>query len=109
MIAYGLQLYSGKRPRQKRIMSFNPAFTPSWSDVERYKRLRSLGKDLNHRMVQTIPRETPYAVGEAIGILHKGVLVFQAKTRPGCSWIVVFTTGHLRARAACNGMPKPTL
>jgi hypothetical protein len=33
-------------------MNFNPAFTPSWSDVERYKRLRSLGKDLNHRMVQ---------------------------------------------------------
>jgi SEC-C motif len=64
-------------------MSFNPAFTPSWSDVERYKRLRSLGKDLNHRMVQTIPRETPYAVGEAIGILHKRVLVFQTEDMSG--------------------------
>jgi SEC-C motif-containing protein len=83
MIAYGLQLYSGRRPRQKRIMSFSPAFTPSWSDVERYKRLRSLGKDLNHRMVQTIPRETTYAVGEAIGILHKGVLVFQTEDMSG--------------------------
>ncbi len=27
-------------------MSFSPAFTPSRSDVERYKWLRSLGKDL---------------------------------------------------------------
>ena len=31
------------------------------------------------------------------------------KTCLGCSWIVVFTTGHLRARAACNSMPKRTL
>src|ERR1019366_6501955 len=64
-------------------MSFSPAFTPSWSDVERYKRLRSLGKDLNHRMVQTIPRETLHAVGEAIGILHKNVLVFQTEDMSG--------------------------
>ena len=64
-------------------MNFNPAFTPSWSDVERYKRLRSLGKDLNHRMVQTIPRETLHAVGEAIGILHQGVLVFATEDMSG--------------------------
>jgi hypothetical protein len=64
-------------------MSFNPAFTPSWSDVERYKRLRSLSKDLNHRMVQTIPHKTVPAVGEAIGILHKGVLVFETEDMSG--------------------------
>jgi hypothetical protein len=64
-------------------MSFSPAFTPSWSDVERYKRLRSLSKDLNHRMVQTIPHKTVPAVGEAIGILHKGVLVFETEDMSG--------------------------
>jgi hypothetical protein len=64
-------------------MSFSPAYTPSQSDVERYRRLRSLGKDLNSRIVRTIPRETIYAVGEAIGILQKGVLVFETEDMSG--------------------------
>ena len=64
-------------------MSFSPAYTPSQSDIERYKRLRSLGKDLNSRIVRTIPGETIYAVGEAIGILHKGVLVFETEDMSG--------------------------
>lgn len=64
-------------------MGFNPVFTPSWSDVECYKRLRSLGMDLNQRMVDTIPSKTIPAVGEAIGILHKGVLVFETEDTPG--------------------------
>src|SRR5664279_1556451 len=57
-------------------MSLTPSFIPSLSDVERYKRLRRLARDLNHRIVKTVPREAMHEVGETIGILHRGVLVF---------------------------------
>ena len=60
-------------------MSLTPSFIPSLSEVERYKRLRRLARDLNHRIVQTVPREAMYEVGETIGILHRGVLVFDTE------------------------------
>src|SRR5258708_1578104 len=60
-------------------MSLTPSFIPSSSNVERYKRLRRLAPDLNHRILKTIPREAMYEVGEAIGILHQGVLVFDSE------------------------------
>ena len=60
-------------------MSLTPSFIPSLSDVERYKRLRQLARDLNHRIVKTVPREAMHEVGETIGILHRGVLVFDTE------------------------------
>lgn len=60
-------------------MSLTPSFIPSLSDVERYKRLRRLARDLNHRIVKTVPREAMHEVGETIGILHRGVLVFDTE------------------------------
>lgn len=60
-------------------MSLKPSFIPSSLDVERYQRLRRLGQDLNHRILQTIPRKAMHEVGEAIGILHRGVLVFSSE------------------------------
>ena len=52
-------------------------FTPSREDVERYRRLRALSMDLNHRIIKTIPRRAYYEVGDAIGILRNGVLEFE--------------------------------
>jgi hypothetical protein len=63
-------------------MSLTPPFIPSSSDVERYKRLRRLARDLNHRILKTIPRETVHEIGDAIGILHNGVLVFGTEAEP---------------------------
>jgi len=60
-------------------MSLNSSFIPSSSDVERYQRLRRLARDLNHRILKTIPRMALYEVGEAVGILHRGVLVFNSE------------------------------
>ena len=60
-------------------MPLTPSFIPSLSEVERYKRLRRLARDLNHRIVQTVPREAMYEVGETISILHRGVLVFDTE------------------------------
>src|SRR5258708_15826725 len=54
------------------------SFTPSKQDVERYRRLRALNMDLNHRMIKTIPRHAFDEDGDAIGIRHNGVLVFDS-------------------------------
>ena len=54
------------------------SFTPSKQDVERYRRLRALNMDLNHRMIKTIPRHAYDEVGDAIGIRQNGVLVFDS-------------------------------
>jgi len=41
--------------------------------------LRAVSKDLNHRILRTIPRHAYDEVGEAIGILHNGVLEFDSE------------------------------
>jgi len=55
------------------------SFAPTPADVERYRRLRALSTELNHRIIKTIPRQTFYDVGEAIGVLHRGVLEFDSE------------------------------
>src|SRR5258708_37022311 len=49
-------------------------FTPTPQDVERYRRLRSLQMDLNRSLIKTVPRHALDEVGDALGILHNGVL-----------------------------------
>jgi hypothetical protein len=52
------------------------SFSPTQADVARYTRLRALSKDLNHKIVKTVPPQAYTDIGRAIGILHDGVLVF---------------------------------
>ena len=54
-------------------------FSPTRQDVERYRHLRALCRDLNHRITKTIPPQAYDEVGDAIGILHNGVLVFDSE------------------------------
>jgi hypothetical protein len=51
-------------------------FSPTRQDVERYRRLRAASMELNRSIVKTIPRQVYHEVGDAIGILHEGALVF---------------------------------
>jgi hypothetical protein len=51
--------------------------------VERYRRLRALSTELNSRILKTIPKHVHYEVGDAIGILHNGVLVFDSEDMTG--------------------------
>ena len=51
---------------------------PDRKDVERYRRLRALSIDLNHRITKTIPRQAYDDVGGAIGILRNGILEFDS-------------------------------
>jgi hypothetical protein len=51
-------------------MPLSSTFIPSPADVERYERLRGLARDLNSRIVKTIPQEAIQQVAEAIGRLH---------------------------------------
>ena len=60
-------------------MLMNSPFSPTSKDVERYRRLRSLAMDLNHRITKIIPRRAFEEVGEAIGIRHNDVLVFDSE------------------------------
>ena len=64
------------------IMSLQARFIPTSYDVEHYKRLRRLAKDLNHKIVQTVPREAMLEIGEALGILRDGTLVFDTENEP---------------------------
>jgi hypothetical protein len=64
-------------------MDFEAVCTPTWADVDRYKRLRALGRDLNQRIVETIPREMIPRAADALGILQKGVLVFETEDSAG--------------------------
>lgn len=50
------------------------SFTPTPQDVERYRHLRSLQMDLNRSLIKTVPRHALDEVGDALGILHNGVL-----------------------------------
>lgn len=52
--------------------------SPTRHDVERYRRLRALSMELNHRIIKTVPQQAYDEVGDAIGILHNGVLVFDS-------------------------------
>ena len=58
-------------------------FSPTRQDVERYRRFRALSLDLGHRIIKTIPRQAYDEVGDAIGILHNGVLVFDSEDMTG--------------------------
>jgi hypothetical protein len=60
-------------------MLMNSPFSPTSKDVERYRRLRALAMDLNHRIIKIIPRRAFEEVGEAIGIRHNDVLVFDSE------------------------------
>ncbi|HVH71435.1 MAG TPA: hypothetical protein VNB49_10040 [Candidatus Dormibacteraeota bacterium] len=54
------------------------SFCPTPKDVARYRSLRALSMDLNHRIIKTIPRQAYDEVGDAIGILRNGVLEFDS-------------------------------
>jgi SEC-C motif len=55
----------------------------NWSvssrDVERYKQLRACAAELNHRVLEVLPREAILEMGRALGILRQGVLMFDTE------------------------------
>ena len=53
--------------------------TITWADVERYRRLREAGRKLMAQATRSIPPAAYDEIGAALGILRKGVLVFDTK------------------------------
>jgi hypothetical protein len=47
--------------------------------ISRYKRLRAVGRNLNHKMVERLSKDVLHEGGKKLGILHKGVLVFNSE------------------------------
>jgi hypothetical protein len=58
-------------------------FSPTRQDVDRYRQLRALSTELCHKILDTIPRQAFADVGDAIGILRNGVLVFDSEDMSG--------------------------
>ena len=54
-------------------------FSPTTADVERYTRLRAARRELSGKIVKTAPRKAMQEIGAAIGILRRGVLVFETE------------------------------
>ena len=81
---------TGIFPRLKRLGRFSQneslmatPYSPTQQDVDRYRRLRALSTQLNSKLIKTIPRHTYEEVGDAIGIRHNGVLVFDNEDMTG--------------------------
>jgi len=55
------------------------SFSPTRQDVERYRSLRAVSMELNHRILKTIPRQALDEIGDALGIRRNGVLVFDSE------------------------------
>jgi len=87
-------------------------FAPTGQDVERYRRFRALSMELSHRIVKTIPPRAYDEVGDAIGVLHNGVLVFDSEDMSNvmldCCLYNWFENGkNLVQRYAETHPPKP--
>jgi hypothetical protein len=54
------------------------ARTITWGDVERYQRLRETDRKLMNRVMKTVPRVAFEEIGAALGVMRKGVLVFDS-------------------------------
>jgi hypothetical protein len=54
-------------------------FSPARQDVDRYRNLRALSRELNHRIIKTIPRQAYDEIGDALGIRRNGVLLFDSE------------------------------
>ncbi len=53
-----------------------PVPTPTEADVDRYKRLRLVGRRLNERLTATVPKRAMEDIGRSLGILRNGILIF---------------------------------
>ena len=49
------------------------------SIISRYKRLRAVGRNLNQKMVERLSKDALHKGGRKLGILRKGVLVFNSE------------------------------
>ena len=54
-------------------------YLPTRQDAERYRGLRAAARELNERLLKTIPTRAYEEVGDAIGMRRKGILVFDTK------------------------------
>ena len=58
------------------------SFFPTPADVDRYRRLRAVSRNLCDNIVKTIPRRAYDEIGEALGVLRNGVVVFETEDMP---------------------------
>jgi hypothetical protein len=55
------------------------SFFPTRQDVERYQHLRAVNRALNAKMLTSVPEVAYTEIGDALGLLHKGILVLESE------------------------------
>ena len=55
-------------------------FTPTQAQVKRYLRLRAVSRELNQKILKTVPKRAFEEIGTAIGILRDGILVLDSES-----------------------------
>jgi hypothetical protein len=53
-------------------------FFPSSVDVQRYRRLRGVGRTVSDRILKTAPSQTLEAIGDALGLRRSGILILDS-------------------------------
>jgi hypothetical protein len=59
------------------------SYIPNPADAERYRRLRTLGRELSEKILETVPHRAFAEIGDAIGIRRNGVLAFDTMDMSG--------------------------
>ena len=55
------------------------SFSPSIADKERYTRLRKVSQTLNHKMMDTLPKDAIHTIGKRLGIMRKHTLILDSE------------------------------
>jgi hypothetical protein len=84
------------------------SFFPNPTDVNRYRRLRALGRALNQKVLDTVPPRAFNAIGDAIGMRRHGTMVFETEDESSVLETVAFTIGSKMARSWYSGTPRRT-
>ena len=71
--------------------------------ISRYKHLRAVGRNLNHKLVKRLSKEVLHEGGEKLGILRRGALVFNSEDE---SSVLMDYCLHDVRRKGCNAVEQ---
>lgn len=55
------------------------SFSPSTTDKERYARLRKVSQTLNHKIIDTLPKDAIHVIGKQLGIMQGRTIVMDSE------------------------------
>lgn len=61
------------------MASTSVSFAPTTTDIERYRRLRTVCKSLNHKVIETLPRDAILETGRQLGIVRGRTIMLDSE------------------------------